>query len=277
MRYRPRRSASRLARYAGLLALAACYRAPEPDCGFVCGPGRSCPADYTCGTGDVCRRNGTGSSESCPGGGDAPTSAPSVIRTEPTSGATDVPLDAQIAAFVDQDLRGVTESSFYLLEGGASVPAVASFDSAALAARLLPSTLLDAHSNFTVMITRDVTNTANAPLGPYLWSFTTGDDQVPPHLISSAPADGDTNVSTSTTIRLVFDEAVSGVTGSTVMLSAAGSPVADSVSMFDAVTFTVQPATTLPAMTTVTVTLTPGIRDLAGNALVQTSFAFTTR
>ena len=47
------------------LAPIACYRPPEPDCGFVCGPGGACPADYTCGRDKRCHRDGTPASLVC--------------------------------------------------------------------------------------------------------------------------------------------------------------------------------------------------------------------
>ena len=41
------------------LGFFACYSPPEPDCGFVCGPGGACPDDYTCASDNICHRNGT--------------------------------------------------------------------------------------------------------------------------------------------------------------------------------------------------------------------------
>jgi len=51
----------------GLVACAGCYAPPEPDCGFACGTGGACPADYTCNAiGNICQRNGTTTSVACP-------------------------------------------------------------------------------------------------------------------------------------------------------------------------------------------------------------------
>ena len=44
------------------VVLAGCYSPPEPDCGFVCGPGGACPADYTCASDHQCHRNGAAAS-----------------------------------------------------------------------------------------------------------------------------------------------------------------------------------------------------------------------
>jgi hypothetical protein len=45
---------------------AACYSPYEPVCGFVCGTGGACPADYTCASDNVCHLNGSPASTTCP-------------------------------------------------------------------------------------------------------------------------------------------------------------------------------------------------------------------
>lgn len=58
----------RLARSAvifGLCGLFACYSPPEPDCGFICGSGGSCPDDYTCASDNICHRNGSSPTLMC--------------------------------------------------------------------------------------------------------------------------------------------------------------------------------------------------------------------
>jgi len=50
---------------AGLI-LAGCYSPYEPDCGFVCGSGGTCPDDYTCNSADnLCHLNGTSPNKVC--------------------------------------------------------------------------------------------------------------------------------------------------------------------------------------------------------------------
>jgi hypothetical protein len=51
---------------AGHLILTACYSPYEPDCGFVCGSGGTCPDDYTCNSADnLCHLNGSSPSMTC--------------------------------------------------------------------------------------------------------------------------------------------------------------------------------------------------------------------
>ncbi|HTR49321.1 MAG TPA: hypothetical protein VMJ10_01360 [Kofleriaceae bacterium] len=54
--------------FLGLSPAVACYTAPEPDCGFVCGSGGACPDDYTCMADNICHRNGSPTDLTCPSG-----------------------------------------------------------------------------------------------------------------------------------------------------------------------------------------------------------------
>ena len=40
-----------------LVALSACFEAPEPDCAFACAQDKSCPDGYRCTTDGWCKRN----------------------------------------------------------------------------------------------------------------------------------------------------------------------------------------------------------------------------
>jgi hypothetical protein len=73
----------------GIVVASGCYRVPEPDCGFVCGPGADpCPDDYTCAGDHRCHRNGAPANLTCPA---------------PDAGAQDTlaPIDAPIDAVTD--------------------------------------------------------------------------------------------------------------------------------------------------------------------------------
>jgi hypothetical protein len=61
----------------------ACYRLPEPDCGFVCGAGGACPADYTCGADNVCRRTAATSDAVCPKADAAPDALDAALDAAP--------------------------------------------------------------------------------------------------------------------------------------------------------------------------------------------------
>jgi hypothetical protein len=101
-------------------------------------------------------------------------------------------------------------------------------------------------------------------------------DTTAPTVFATLPANGDTNVATSTTIRVQFDEAVTNVSASTFMVSTTGGPIAGVVTEIDPLNYTFTPSAPLPAAETIDVTLTDGIQDPAGNPLATTSFSFTT-
>jgi hypothetical protein len=95
----------------------------------------------------------------------------------------------------------------------------------------------------------------------------TGPDTTPPSVVSTIPLNGATGVSINSSISATFSEAVreSTLTASTFKVE---SNVTGSLALGNGgktVTFT--PTTNLHYSTTYTVTITTGIRDLAGNAL----------
>lgn len=93
-------------------------------------------------------------------------------------------------------------------------------------------------------------------------------DLAPPRVQSTTPANGATDVALDATVTVVFDEPVTGVDATTFT---AGTGTVTTVSPTQ---YTL--TATWPAATQVTVQLTAGIKDLAGNALVPVSFSFTT-
>lgn len=86
---------------------------------------------------------------------------------------------------------------------------------------------------------------------------------------STTPASGATDVALDAPVTVIFDEPVLGVDATTFVTNPAGTVTAISLTQY---TLTA----TWPAATQVTVQLTSGIRDAAGNALVPVTFSFTT-
>ncbi len=102
-------------------------------------------------------------------------------------------------------------------------------------------------------------------------------DTTAPTVSSSTPAINAANVLTTASISVTFSEAVTGVSGSTFTLSGPSGAVTASVSYNASTnTATLVPGTALAAGTTYTANLLTGIADMAGNALVPTSWSFTT-
>ena len=259
------------------LALAGCYSPPEPDCGFACGPAGACPADYTCADDHQCHRNGAPASLTCASLPDAAvSSAPKVLSTDPPDGSQGVAVDVIPTAMVDQDLLGVSNTTFQLFQDTTQIAGFADYPPSSLEPRFIPEVQLDELGFYRVVISAGITNAAGDPLPPVQWTFITGADTVPPHVRTTSPTAFQTDVPTTTEITVVFDEAVTGVDTTSFTVDAEG-PVAGSVSPLDQKLYTFAPAMLLPSGTTVTVTLGQGIADLRGNTFAGYGFSFTTQ
>ena len=113
-----------------LVFVAACYSPPQPDCGFVCGPGGACPANYHCAADNVCHLDGTPANLSCAVDAgvdvlpiDVPIppdmTPPTVVGTMPADGETNVPLNQAIAVQFSEDVVGVDTTTFVVTSGPA--------------------------------------------------------------------------------------------------------------------------------------------------------------
>ena len=264
----------------GAFALAfSCYTVPEPDCGFVCGPGSACPTDYTCGSDTICRRIGAPAGTVCTsdaGPLDAPITSPNVTSTMPLDGTTNVARNTLIAATFDQpiDDNTVDSTSFLVMTSdGVQLPGLIGFDDPHMTVTFMPNSELPAGAIITVQLTSNISSAQGAPIVPAMFTFTTIDDE-PPTLVSSMPLDGTTAVPDTTAITVTFSEPVMGV-DVTSFTVASGAPITGTITGSGA-SYTFTPTAALPAASLVTVTLGGAISDLAGNALLPVSFSFTT-
>jgi hypothetical protein len=114
-------------RYAGLLAIVACYNPPEPDCGFVCGPSGECPADYACAVADNrCHRNGTPASLTCsPSGIEFGVTATAPHATQIVVTFSDAPEPNAAAALGNYTVTGLQLTGTPTLAGNAVTIATA--------------------------------------------------------------------------------------------------------------------------------------------------------
>src|SRR5262249_19868290 len=100
-------------------------------------------------------------------------------------------------------------------------------------------------------------------------------DTQPPTIVSQSPASGATNVTTSSTITVTFNEAVKNDSSLSVVLKQGTTTIPATLS-YNASTFTatLTPTSALALSTTYTVTV--GATDTAGNAMTPVSWPFTT-
>lgn len=201
---------------------------------------------------------------------------PSILTRLPAQDATGVAVDTKIVADFDEAVTGV-DMAAVTLAAGSSVPASVVYDGAPLSRMTLtPATQLTGDTTYTISFAPSVMDTSgNAlPTPPVLWRFTTGPDTVIPHVASTLPVDTATAVPASATISATFDEPVTGVDSTSFVVMNAGTGTLAASNGGRTWTFT--PDAPLAASTTVTIMLTMGIVDVAGNPLVPITFSFTT-
>jgi hypothetical protein len=208
------------------------------------------------------------------------TTPPTLTMTSPTSGATNVAVDASIIATFSEPVANLTTSSF-LLAGPAGMVAGTVGYVGQTSVRLTAANQLEPQTAYTATLTSAVSDASGNTLvgAPIAWTFTTGADTVAPVIETRNPFEDDTGVLLTTTVIAYFSEPVIGVSTSSMVLTHAGTPVPA------AVTYTASsrraqlvPDAPLLPNTAYVVTLDAAITDASGNALpgAPVSWMFTT-
>jgi subtilisin family serine protease len=100
---------------------------------------------------------------------------PSLTSRAPASGASGVARSAAVVATFSENVRGVGTASMILRDAhGAEVPASVTYDAGRHRATLRPSTALDAHATYAVILTAAIRDAAGNRLRATSWSFATG-------------------------------------------------------------------------------------------------------
>jgi hypothetical protein len=204
---------------------------------------------------------------------------PHVTMLYPTPDSTGAGVDIVLVATFDEQISNITSTSFLLTGPNGQLAGTIGYVSQT-AVSLTPKAQLVGHTTYSGMLTADIRDFGGNMLSgaPVNWSFTTGDDTVPPAVDSVIPAEDDTEVLTSTPIRVLFTESVVGVSDSTFLLETGGLAVPATVTYTDA-TRKAQliPTTSLAPTTEYMVTVGPGITDIGGNSLPAKTWTFTTQ
>jgi Bacterial Ig-like domain len=204
------------------------------------------------------------------------TTAPSVTATLPDNGAAYVATTSTFKATFSEaiDPATLTPASFSV----AGVSGTVGYDAATRTATFTPSAPLANNSTYTANLGSGIKDLAGNPLAtPVQWSVTTiPQETVLPIVVSTVPAARAVNVVTTTTISATFSEAIdpATITPSTFFVTGlSGTTVYDSASR----TATFTPAAALAGNTNYALTVTTGVRDLAGNPVGLTKgFSFKT-
>ncbi len=212
----------------------------------------------------------------------ADTTAPTVTLTDPatvvapgvpTSG---VPINQKISATFSEPMDPLTinTTTFTLKQGTTAVTGAVTYSG--VIATFTPSNNLVSGTTYTATITTGATDLAgNALATNYVWSFSTAAalDTTPPAVIFTDPANGATGVAINKKIAATFSEGMDTltITNLTFMLKGpGGTPITGTAVLGipdNIATFT--PNNVLAAGTTYTATITTGVKDLAGNAMVS--------
>ena len=212
----------------------------------------------------------------------ADTTAPTVSSTVPSNMATGVAIGGNIAVTFSEamDPVTVTNSTFSLMQGTTVVPGVVNY--AGTTATFNPTNNLAASTVYSAKVTTGVKDAAgNTMVADKVWSFTTGNvpDTTAPTVSSTLPADASINVAVNANITATFSEAMDPATisATTISLKQGSTVVAGVVTSPSTTTATFNPNNNLAPNTSYTATVSTGVKDLAGNALILAkSWNFTT-
>ena len=213
-------------------------------------------------------------------GAELNTTNPTVSSTVPANGATGVAINTKLTATFSQamDPLTITTTTFTVTgPGTTSVSGTVAYVGTGTTAIFTPASDLAANTLFTATITsgaRSLAGNALAIESSQPWTFTTGAaaDTTAPTVSSTNPANAATGVAINSAVNATFSEAMdpSTITTTTFKLTGPGTtPVSGTVTYNGtSTTATFTPASNLDASTLCTATITTGVKDLAGNALV---------
>lgn len=149
-------------------------------------------------------------------------------------------------------------------------------DAAMMTGHSEPLTALAPSTTYHYRVTSALATGESASSGDFVFITANPPDTTPPFVVSSAPPDGATGVSTATRINATFNEAIapSTMTTSTFVLRSPANTVVPAVVTYDAASrvATLTPSQSLARSTTYTATISGGgggVTDLAGNALAR--------
>ncbi|MBG6212565.1 hypothetical protein RCH23_001057 [Cryobacterium sp. CAN_C3] len=203
---------------------------------------------------------------------------PTVTARTPASGARSVSQTNNLSATFSEAVTGVSGTTFVLRLGTTVIPAVVTYNATTRVATLNPNATLLADRTYTATLSgiRDV---AGNTMVSSSWSFITGPA---PTITTRTPASGATAVRRAANVTATFSEDITGVSTTTVRITRVSTGVTfSSAAAFNATTnvLTIDPTGSLLSNTQYRVTITGGntsVRDLAGNALVTSTWTFTT-
>ncbi|MGN6593989.1 MAG: Ig-like domain-containing protein [Terriglobales bacterium] len=208
--------------------------------------------------------------------------APSLVslspdRYLPSNGVLDVQFDQPLAP------ASVTGASVYLRQGGGGAIQAATLSLLAgnTVVRLAPSAPLAPSTTYCLFLTTGITNPASIAYAgtERCYSTAAGADSSPLDVTAIAPTDGASGIGVNAAIRVTFSKAPEylTVTPDTLQLTSNGTAIPYSFSLDSpGSTLTLTPQAPLPASAPVTVHVTSGVTDYAGQGAADFTATFQT-
>lgn len=222
-----------------------------------------------------------GNDKPIPMPGTAP--APTLTTFTPADQSTGIALNTTATAVFDRAMAPLDATTFTLTQGGILVPGAVSNSGDGLTGTFTPANPLVPSTVFTATVTTGAMSSAGTHLAASRsWTFTTtvASGLTAPVAASTQPMANATGVGLNTGIEATFSEAMDPLTltASTFLVKQGNNPVAGTISFGpNGTTATFTPSSLLTASTVYGVTLTPGVKDLAGTPLAAAvTWTFTT-
>jgi hypothetical protein len=213
--------------------------------------------------------------------GSTPLQAPMVTFTAPSSGSDGAAINVRIAVAFDLPMMALTGSTFTLSQGATPVTGVVTNSADGLSATFTPGANLAPNAMFTAVITNGAKSAAGTAMAAsHTWMFSTGAaaDTTAPTVTSTNPAAAGTGAPINSDVIATFSEAIdpATVTSTTFTLAEGVTNVPGAISVSGTNT-RFNPTAMLSPGTVYTATLTTGVKDLQGNAmLLPFTWMFTT-
>ncbi len=211
------------------------------------------------------------------------TTPPTVTATTPASGATNVVTTSAATVTFSEAMNAasITTSTVFLRNASnVTVAATVSYNATTNTATVTPTAALVNSATYTLVVNSGASGVkdvaGNALATDVTRSFSTvAADVTPPTVTAITPANGATNVATTSAATVTFSEPMStaSITASTVFLRNASNVTVAATVSYNAATnmATITPTAALASSTAYTVVVksgASGVKDVAGNALV---------
>ena len=193
---------------------------------------------------------------------------PQIVGTSPINSETSVALNKVITVTFNKEMNPATinATSFTIVNGTTSIPGTISYSGNT--ASFTPSASLVANKTYIGKVTTSVKDLqGNAMQEDYIWTFSTG-TTLQPLVISTDPANNETNVVLNKTITATFNTNMnpSTINGTTFLLKQGVTSIAGTVT-YSGTTAYFKPSVALTANTVYTATITTGAKNTIGVGL----------